>query len=152
MGEGLPCSCRLPFELLTEAKSATRSKPRNTDYLRARSTLPNGILVTRQHVSPCQLSQTRRVIWGRKFLSSYAMNLAVLAQALTETGSNRSTPLTIEPADKAQAEAAEERLIREKAYQLWQADGAPEGKAEHYWHLARKLISQGEKNEQRKTD
>ena len=46
-----------------------------------------------------------------------------------------------EPTDENQANVENERLIREKAYQLWQADGAPEGKADHYWHLARKLIS-----------
>jgi hypothetical protein len=33
-----------------------------------------------------------------------------------------------------------ERLIRERAYQLWQADGSPEGEAERYWHRARELI------------
>jgi len=38
--------------------------------------------------------------------------------------------------DKADAE----QRIREKAYQLWRMDGAPEGKAELYWHLARELI------------
>ena len=43
-----------------------------------------------------------------------------------------------------QADAEHEKRIREKAYQLWQADGAPEGKADHYWHLARELISRGE--------
>jgi hypothetical protein len=49
-----------------------------------------------------------------------------------------------EPTDEDQATAEDERLIREKAYQLSRADGTPEGKADHYWHLARKLISQGE--------
>jgi hypothetical protein len=39
-----------------------------------------------------------------------------------------------------QAHADHERRIREKAYQLWQADGAPEGKAEYYWHRARQII------------
>lgn len=43
-----------------------------------------------------------------------------------------------------QADAEHEKRIREKAYQLWQADGAPEGKADHYWHLTRELISRGE--------
>jgi hypothetical protein len=43
-----------------------------------------------------------------------------------------------------QGKVENERLIREKAYQLWQADGSPEGKADHYWHLARKLIREGE--------
>jgi hypothetical protein len=36
--------------------------------------------------------------------------------------------------------ADREQRIRERAYQLWEADGAPEGKAEHYWHRARRLI------------
>jgi hypothetical protein len=48
-----------------------------------------------------------------------------------------------EPTDD-QVKAENERLIRDKAYELWQADGGPEGKADHYWHLARKLISEGE--------
>lgn len=26
--------------------------------------------------------------------------------------------------------------IRQRAYQLWEADGRPEGRAEHYWQLA----------------
>jgi hypothetical protein len=43
-----------------------------------------------------------------------------------------------------QGKLDDEHKIREKAYQLWQADGAPEGKADHYWHLARKLFSEGE--------
>lgn len=34
----------------------------------------------------------------------------------------------------------QEQRIREKAYQLWQEDGAPEGKADEYWHRARALI------------
>jgi Protein of unknown function (DUF2934) len=46
--------------------------------------------------------------------------------------------------DEDQIKVENEHLIREKAYQLWQADGAPEGKADHYWHLARKLISEDE--------
>jgi hypothetical protein len=37
-------------------------------------------------------------------------------------------------------EADRERRIREKAYWLWQEDGAPEGRAEHYWHRARELL------------
>jgi hypothetical protein len=38
-----------------------------------------------------------------------------------------------------QAADAEMR-IRERAYQLWQQDGAPEGKADEYWHRARQLL------------
>ena len=56
---------------------------------------------------------------------------------------NGLTAMGNEPTDENQANVENERLIREKAYQLWQADGAPEGKADHYWHLARKLISEG---------
>ena len=26
--------------------------------------------------------------------------------------------------------------IRQRAYQLWEADGRPDGKAEHYWSIA----------------
>jgi Protein of unknown function (DUF2934) len=33
-----------------------------------------------------------------------------------------------------------EQRIRERAYQLWQADGAPEGKSDNYWYRARELL------------
>jgi len=33
-----------------------------------------------------------------------------------------------------------EQRIRERAYELWEADGAPEGKADTYWHRARELV------------
>ena len=26
--------------------------------------------------------------------------------------------------------------LRQRAYQLWEADGRPEGRGDHYWHLA----------------
>jgi Protein of unknown function (DUF2934) len=39
-----------------------------------------------------------------------------------------------------QAIAARELRIREKAYQLWEADGSPAGQAEHYWNLASQLL------------
>jgi len=32
-----------------------------------------------------------------------------------------------------------EQRIRERAYQLWEADGRPEGQAEEYWHRARAI-------------
>jgi hypothetical protein len=35
------------------------------------------------------------------------------------------------PADTAEADA-----IRARAYLLWEADGRPDGRAEHYWQLA----------------
>lgn len=39
------------------------------------------------------------------------------------------------------ASADDEQRIREKAYELWQTDGAPEGKADEYWHRAREQIA-----------
>ena len=39
--------------------------------------------------------------------------------------------------------AEQEQRIRERAYQLWQADGAQEGKADEYWHRARELVDGG---------
>ncbi|MEC5409360.1 DUF2934 domain-containing protein [Paraburkholderia sp. MPAMCS5] len=32
--------------------------------------------------------------------------------------------------------APSEESIRRRAYFLWEADGRPEGRDEHYWHLA----------------
>ena len=32
-----------------------------------------------------------------------------------------------------------EQRIRERAYQLWDQDGRPEGRAEEYWHRARAI-------------
>lgn len=32
--------------------------------------------------------------------------------------------------------ALSEDAIRYRAYLLWEADGRPEGRSEHYWHLA----------------
>src|SRR6185437_14972358 len=39
-----------------------------------------------------------------------------------------------------QADAEREERIRERAYQLWEEDGAPDGRAEEYWHRARQLV------------
>lgn len=36
--------------------------------------------------------------------------------------------------------AQKELRIREKAYQLWEADGSPQGKSDEYWHRAREII------------
>ena len=44
------------------------------------------------------------------------------------------------------ANAEREQRIRKKAYQLWEADGSPEGKADEYWHRARQLIENDEKS------
>jgi hypothetical protein len=30
-----------------------------------------------------------------------------------------------------------DEAIRQRAYFLWEQDGRPEGRADHYWHLAR---------------
>jgi len=35
--------------------------------------------------------------------------------------------------------------IRELAYQLWQEDGCPEGRAEEHWAKARALLSRSER-------
>lgn len=42
--------------------------------------------------------------------------------------------------DTVKTDSEREQRIREIAYQLWQADGAPEGKSDHYWHRARELL------------
>jgi DUF2934 family protein len=47
--------------------------------------------------------------------------------------------MTSEPGSLAN-DAEREQLIREKAYQLWQVDGAPEGKSDHHWHRAGTLL------------
>jgi hypothetical protein len=49
------------------------------------------------------------------------------------------TPNVIEPSIKGLPMRNSEEAIRERAYQLWIADGQPEGKAEFYW-----LSAQGE--------
>jgi len=38
------------------------------------------------------------------------------------------------------SEDREER-IRQRAYQLWEADGSPEGRADEYWHEAAAQIN-----------
>lgn len=42
---------------------------------------------------------------------------------------SKSTP----PASGADTDAA----IRARAYHLWETDGRPDGRAEHYWHMAK---------------
>lgn len=34
------------------------------------------------------------------------------------------------------ASAEVEAAVRARAYHLWEADGRPDGRAEHYWHIA----------------
>jgi hypothetical protein len=59
------------------------------------------------------------------------------ASMAARVGLDDSLPGGAEPS----ATGAEgEQRIRERAYQLWLADGAPEGKADEYWHRARELI------------
>jgi hypothetical protein len=36
--------------------------------------------------------------------------------------------------------ADSEQLIRERAYQLWMAEGCPEGRADFHWHVAREQV------------
>jgi Protein of unknown function (DUF2934) len=38
------------------------------------------------------------------------------------------------------ADTGREERIREKAYQLWEEDGSPDGKPDVYWHRAREII------------
>ena len=46
-----------------------------------------------------------------------------------------------QPYDKNNEEAGHrEQRIRELAYQMWEAEGRPEGRAEHYWNRAQELI------------
>ena len=37
---------------------------------------------------------------------------------------------------KADMQQVGEDAIRQRAYYLWEADGRPEGRGDHYWHLA----------------
>ncbi len=37
---------------------------------------------------------------------------------------------------RSDAAALSENAIRERAYHLWEADGRPDGRGDHYWHLA----------------
>jgi hypothetical protein len=43
------------------------------------------------------------------------------------------------------ADGDREERISQRAYQLWEEDGAPEGRAEEYSHRARELIEQEER-------
>jgi hypothetical protein len=43
-------------------------------------------------------------------------------------------------------DAGREQRIRERAYHLWEADGAPEGRALEYWERAQELIGMEESN------
>jgi hypothetical protein len=43
------------------------------------------------------------------------------------------------------ANAQKELRIREKAYQLWEADGSPQGKSDEYWHRAREFVENAAK-------
>jgi hypothetical protein len=42
--------------------------------------------------------------------------------------------------------AHREERIRERAYQMWEADGRPEGNADQYWHRAKELIEDEDKS------
>ncbi len=35
------------------------------------------------------------------------------------------------------SESEADAAVQARAYQLWEADGRPHGRAEHYWHLAK---------------
>jgi hypothetical protein len=42
-----------------------------------------------------------------------------------------------------QAQMPIEDRVRVRAYELWENDGRPDGRSEHYWHRARVEIDQG---------
>jgi hypothetical protein len=42
--------------------------------------------------------------------------------------------------DSSTAPDEMQRKIRERAYQLWESEGSPEGRADEYWHRAQELI------------
>lgn len=45
------------------------------------------------------------------------------------------------PYDKFNENVVEhENRIKERAYQMWEAEGRIRGRAEHYWHRAKELI------------
>jgi len=44
-------------------------------------------------------------------------------------------------------EETREEWIRLRAYLLWEADGCPEGRAEFYWHRARRVLEEESPNE-----
>jgi hypothetical protein len=37
-----------------------------------------------------------------------------------------------------------EHQIRERAFELWQEAGCPEGRADEFWHLAREQVTQAQ--------
>ncbi|MBN9316657.1 MAG: DUF2934 domain-containing protein [Devosia sp.] len=47
----------------------------------------------------------------------------------------KSVPTAPRPADPAAI--VSEEAIRQRAYFMWEADGSPEGRQDHYWSLAR---------------
>jgi hypothetical protein len=42
--------------------------------------------------------------------------------------------------NNTKAETDLQTRIRERAHQLWEAEGSPEGRLEEYWHRAQELI------------
>jgi hypothetical protein len=50
-----------------------------------------------------------------------------------------NTNNTPEESIDGEPDAERNRRIRERAYQLWEADGRPEGRADTYWHRACEL-------------
>jgi hypothetical protein len=44
-----------------------------------------------------------------------------------------------------------EHRIRARAHQLWEQEGRPDGRAEHHWHEARKLVEIEATKQPRKT-
>jgi hypothetical protein len=44
------------------------------------------------------------------------------------------------------AQAEREKRIRERAHQLWEAEGSPDGRLEEYWLRAQELIEDESKS------
>jgi hypothetical protein len=42
------------------------------------------------------------------------------------------------------ASTPDEEAVRRRAYELWEADGRPEGRSDHYWHMAMAESSAGQ--------
>lgn len=46
------------------------------------------------------------------------------------------------------SDATHEERIRERAYELWLAEGCPEGRAEAHWEMAREMLAGDDGHEQ----
>jgi Protein of unknown function (DUF2934) len=77
------------------------------------------------------------------------LHKAGLGKVVLHLQGNSSTPnqsseahTEQEPADKSTKgeKPIQEQHIQERAFQLWEAEGKPEGRINEYWHRARELL------------